>query len=125
MKTSELTGTALDWAVASCECHAPSIGYNNRVMVHPSKFRLQTAEWVWFQPSTNWEQGGPIIKEEKITVGYDHESTNIWIADKLNLTNEFFFTEKGSTPLIAAMRCYVASKLGDDVKIPNELAKEV
>jgi hypothetical protein len=47
------------------------------------------------------------------------------IADKLNLTNEFFFTEKGSTPLIAAMRCYVASKLGDDVKIPNELAKEV
>jgi hypothetical protein len=27
----------------------------------------------------------------------------------------------GSTPLIAAMRCYVASKLGDEVEIPKEL----
>lgn len=27
----------------------------------------------------------------------------------------------GPTPLIAAMRCYVASKLGDEVEIPEEL----
>ncbi len=27
----------------------------------------------------------------------------------------------GPTPLIAAMRCYVASKLGDEVDIPEEL----
>jgi hypothetical protein len=27
----------------------------------------------------------------------------------------------GDTPLIAAMRCYVASKLGDEVEIPKEL----
>ena len=28
----------------------------------------------------------------------------------------------GPTPLIAAMRCYVASKLGDEIEIPEELA---
>lgn len=28
---------------------------------------------------------------------------------------------EGPTPLIAAMRCYVASKLGDEVDIPEEL----
>ena len=28
---------------------------------------------------------------------------------------------EGDTPLMAAMRCYVASKLGDDVEIPEEL----
>lgn len=28
---------------------------------------------------------------------------------------------KFNTPLIAAMRCYVASKLGDDVDVPEEL----
>lgn len=28
----------------------------------------------------------------------------------------------GPTPLIAAMRCYVASKLGDEVEIPEELS---
>lgn len=27
----------------------------------------------------------------------------------------------GPTPLIAAMRCYVASKLGDNVEIPEKL----
>jgi hypothetical protein len=27
----------------------------------------------------------------------------------------------GHTPLIAAMRCYVASKLGDEVEIPEGL----
>jgi hypothetical protein len=27
----------------------------------------------------------------------------------------------GPTPLIAAMRCYVASKLGDEVEVPDEL----
>ncbi len=27
----------------------------------------------------------------------------------------------GPTPLIAAMRCYVASKLGDEIEIPEEL----
>lgn len=29
--------------------------------------------------------------------------------------------QKGPTPLIAAMRCYVASRLGDEVEIPEEL----
>jgi hypothetical protein len=34
---------------------------------------------------------------------------------------EFEFEEEGPTPLIAAMRCYVASKLGDYIDIPEEL----
>ena len=29
--------------------------------------------------------------------------------------------QSGDTPLIAAMRCYVASKLGDTVELPEEL----
>jgi hypothetical protein len=34
------------------------------------------------------------------------------------------FFQKGPTPLIAAMRCYVTLKLGDEVEVPEEL-KEV
>ena len=30
----------------------------------------------------------------------------------------------GPTPLIAAMRCFVASKLGDEVDVPDELIKQ-
>jgi hypothetical protein len=31
------------------------------------------------------------------------------------------YQEHGPTPLIAAMRCFVASKLGDEIEIPKEL----
>lgn len=49
LKTSELTGAALDWAVAKCE---GAVGMNDRL--------------AWYTPSTNWAQGGPIIEREKI-----------------------------------------------------------
>jgi hypothetical protein len=37
------------------------------------------------------------------------------------LLSENEFACFGDTPLIAAMRCYVASKLGDEVEVPAEL----
>jgi hypothetical protein len=36
-------------------------------------------------------------------------------------SNDYHNRQHGPTPLIAAMRCYVASKLGDAVEIPEEL----
>ncbi len=104
MKVSELQGAALDWAVAKCEgldYWQPEIG--------PS------------QPdySTDWLSGGPIIEREGIHIKR-HPSD--WIA----LPYDSVFSEEayqqGPTPLIAAMRCYVISKLGDEVEVPNELA---
>ena len=67
-----------------------------------------------YHPSTNWSQGGPIIEREGITLrcglhGWDAE------------LEEFDAISHGPTPLIAAMRCLVASKLGDEVEIPEEL----
>jgi hypothetical protein len=103
MKTYELFGAALDWAVAKCEgldYWQPEIG--------PS------------QPdySTDWSQGGPIIEREKISIALDEEEP--WCAFKEEDTDiQSFYS--GPTPLIAAMRCYVASKLGDEVDVPEEL----
>jgi hypothetical protein len=66
-------------------------------------------------PSTDWAQGGPIIERNLITIFRRDEE---WFAySSLSLTTDFH----GDTPLIAAMRCYVASKLGDDINIPEEL----
>ena len=98
MKTSELTGVALDWAVSECEG-----------LLHDDG----TVSDYW-QPSELWEQGGLIIERERIEVR-PYDGVN-WIATD-NLTNHTV----GATPLIAAMRCYVASKLGDDIDIPEEL----
>jgi hypothetical protein len=111
MKTSKLTGAALDWAVAKCEgLLLPDGGnlqtFNKQLRAHPAK--LGTL----YTPSIDWAQGGPIIEREGIAIGKSWEG---WKA----------FTEtsggEGPTPLIAAMRCYVASKLGDEVELPEGL----
>lgn len=101
MKTSELTGAVLDWAVAKCE----GFKYPNDPV---------------FKPSTNWAHGGPIIEREMIET---HALDGEWeayseIAGDGNWDENI---QSGPTPLIAAMRCYVASKLGDDVDVPKEL----
>jgi len=117
MRVSELTGAALDWAVAKCEGIELIGGRYNRLLVdgHMSRGQEMMAP---YKPSTDWAQGGPIIEREGITVARrGKHSFSPWGA----VLQEFEFDEEGPTPLIAAMRCYVASKLGDEVEVPEEL----
>ena len=102
MKTSELTGVALDWAVAK------AIGEYKPVAV--PKY------------SSDWAQGGPIVEREKIDLSWDVELAHKdgWWRAEIDVMYE----SEGQTPLIAAMRCYVASKLGDEVEVPDELLGE-
>jgi hypothetical protein len=117
MKTSELTGAALDWAVAKCEELLLIDGgnlqiFNKQLRAHPAK--LGTL----YTPSTDWSQGGPIIEREGIGTFKEDVA---WVA---TLPRASWLMELcGPTPLIAAMRCYCASKLGDTVEIPEELIK--
>jgi hypothetical protein len=107
MKTSELTGPALDWAVAKCE--GMSVEYIDDGITQCLLMSMGGR----FNPSTNWAQGGPIIEREKITLEWTGENWMAYIWHDV----EFF----GPTPLVAAMCCYVASKLGDDIDIPEGL----
>jgi hypothetical protein len=103
MKTSELAGAALDWAVQIAE------GY---VQPDPIAFAKNI-----FTPSTDWAQGGPIIEREGITVSDGSPVNGLeWMACDRGSTH----IQHGPNYLIAAMRCYVASKLGDDVDVPEE-----
>ena len=82
------------------------------------------AESMRFTPSTDWAQGGPIIEREEIGI-----KRNAPCSDGRRWEASPSITAKGAggrwgyghTPLVAAMRCYVASKLGDVVEIPEEL----
>ena len=112
MKTSELTGAALDWAVAKCEQYPMGIWYDEDGM--PMIRDDEVPEWA---PSTNWTQGGPIIERERISAGTNEDD---WCAD-ITSGETGFIRGFGSTPLVAAMRCYVASKLGDEVEVPEGL----
>lgn len=137
MRTSELTGAALDWAVAKCE--DPDLVWDESSegfvfsMDNPLCFLSE------FEPSADWYQGGPIIEREGI--GIYRECTRDWerVPAPLSpgttweaIAGTYYVGEhecpgahgvtcEGPTPLIAAMRCFVASRLGDEVDIPQEL----
>ena len=100
MKVNELMGAALDWAVAKCEGNTGNFGIDG------------------YSPSTNWSQGGPIIEREEISVNW---ANGQWEAHTVTDDDNFDQIEYALTPLIAAMRCYVASKIGDDIEVPMEL----
>jgi hypothetical protein len=105
IKTSELQGPALDWAVAACEGYA-GIALQERTNTD------------WYSPSTNWAQGGPIIEREKIRLDTTWNCEDGYWSARMDTVGGWWL---GDTPLIAAMRCYVASKLGDNIDIPEEL----
>ena len=113
MKNTELTGAALDWAVAQAE-GLLAFGYRTdgeRFAVEESDGQIEG-----FMPSTDWSQGGPIIEREKIDVMFEGPE---WYA--YMRWEDKTLQYDGPTPLIAAMRCYVASKLGDEIEIPKEI----
>jgi hypothetical protein len=120
IKTNELTGAALDWVVAQCEkvrLH-PSIQAHGKLEVHFS----QPLGCLPYSPSTDWSQGGPIIEREQINLvhhGFDGDS--VWWAAIGDASDEETLGYSGLTPLIAAMRCFVASKLGNEVDVSEEL----
>jgi hypothetical protein len=108
IKTSELTEAALDWAVAKCleiEWWAAEDPRDGLFFDRDRTMR--------FSPSTNWSQGGPIFERERINPEpFEDINGEQWCAN-----GEW----DSPTPLIAAMRCFVASRLGDEVDIPEEL----
>lgn len=118
IKTSEATNTQINWLVATCEgagddWHSYEPFFWDGVAV----INVQGHD-VNYRPSTNWAQSGPIIEREEITLDKEarmQDAPVVWLA---NCGRGFV---SGPTPLIAAMRCYVASKMGDEVDVPEEL----
>jgi hypothetical protein len=147
MKTQDLTGPALDWAVAKAEGTLPV--HNTIVAFRPfepdmdeDEHFLCTADddahareqcenaypgceiigvfkCVVGKYSSRWDMAGPIIERERIEFKYTGTAMEFvaWLNGGLSTKHDCY----GPTPLIAAMRCYVASRLGDEVEIPEEL----
>ena len=123
MKTHELTGTALDWAVAHC------VEWSKKFPIFVDGAPASKGNY-----STDWSLAGEIIDREDIAMS--SKPDGLWAAYAPKGTRlvqhggravEVFnwtFKQEGYTPLIAAMRCYVASKLGDEIELPEELDHE-
>lgn len=134
---NELSGIALDWAVTSivapdallygvgdwresrCRGGAPGGEYPHRY-------------------GSSWAQGGPIIEAEGILLRAirqpGHELDGVWLAMPAARAGtctmvswvRHLFKDKGrpgfwpgETALVAAMRCFVASKLGNEIELPE------
>ena len=136
LKTCVLKGEALDWAVAKCEGIKVQMYHQYlQETATQNNYPQEKMEWLFSihknvvvmvdgvanphlrhtltMYSTDWAYGGPIIEREIKTLERDGDG---WFA-----RTQQGFTALGATPLEAAMRCYVASKLGNEIDIPKEL----
>lgn len=122
VKVTEASGAVLDYLVAKCE------GVNEEAFLlfheptEPSD--LDTHGFPEFHYSTIWSQGGPIIEREEI--GTERRAPCMkgeeWEAmGSITAKGAGYRYAVGPTPLIAACRCYVASKLGEEAEVPEEL----
>lgn len=115
IKVSELIDDALNWAV--CRARYPEADMSaTHVWLYTGDGE---DDFLIEKTSTDWSQGGLIIDQEKISVIH-MEGTQHWVARKFQPTCDTTPKSEGPTLLIAAMRCYVASKLGDEVDVPED-----
>lgn len=119
IKTAELTGKALCYSV--CMLEMPHLVWGETIGIHHASDQVvvpELKEPLCYSPFMGWSQGGPVIERERLSIMSDyHEIKKGWLGETYNGQAREF----GSTPLIAALRCYVADKMGDEVEIPEEL----
>lgn len=122
MKVSELKDHYLDYWVAKANNLTPQLNLEGK---YPGRqvFRsyVNAGASGIYAPSSNWTQGGPIIEQERICVSGPGPMGGP--------NPEYYWTAfidtgsyaggghngHGRTPLIAAMRCFVASRFGEEV----------
>ena len=119
IRVSEATNTQLDWLVAKCE-GATSIRFDGEFWRVESDYEEYLGNLDY---TADWSQMGPIIERETISVMHRHRPPlhpegDSWNAVILSSNKRGWY---GPTPLIAAARCYVVSKLGETVEVPEEL----
>lgn len=115
VKVNEAERETLDYMVAMAEGLGLGLTKEDRFL---EIFLHQNRKGYGYCYSRSWLQGGPIIEREGISLTQFSDYPQ-WTAK-----HPHSICYDGNTPLIAAMRCYVASKLGDECDIPDELMKE-
>ncbi|HCG1294837.1 TPA: DUF2591 family protein [Pseudomonas aeruginosa] len=116
VKTCDLEGTALDWAVAVIE------GYD--LMKHPFRRAfIPNLGYCDYSPSTNWTFGGPLIEKHMVRTHYAADTEKRADAGCIAQTWRPYAEAYGRTLLIAACRAIVTARLGETINVPAELIK--
>ena len=121
VKVSELIGAALDWAVAKVE--GGTDPWHDTIatwwITLDYKDRALRKGWAQsFCPSTDWAHGGPILDKMFAEYQFGYEDGEYFVGNP----GLYLY---GPTSLVAAMRCLVASELGNEIEVPDELVGAV
>lgn len=126
VKVAELSGLSLCYAVSMIENPHLVWGITSGIHAHSPVIVIpDMPEPDCYSPYTDWAMCGPIIEREKITIRYT--GSLLGFCAHMKTGNGKFtelppdFVQYANKPLIAAMRCYVASKMGEEVEIPDNL----
>ena len=128
VKTSELSGRALGWAVASCFGHECDED-NNPIWFDEDGYMED------YEPWRDWAQGGPLIEREGICISKRYAPVFLpeGAAPVIECVAQYFIPPHsalevhrsyGPTPLVAAMRCFLAAQVGDTIEVPDALVTE-
>ena len=118
MKVVDLDGVALDYWVAIADGWGP-VWYvveggplrESVAVAHPNRTAI-----LGYAPSTDWSLGGPIIERKGITLRFrGADLRGRWSARAVNVDHSSIIEVFGPAPLIAAMRCFVGSRFGEEV----------
>ena len=129
VNVAEVSGVVLDYMVAMALGHnivwdgiAYWISDLNTSKLIGSKWKVCGKPCGW-SPSTYGGDGMPIIEQLRSDSAYqlliESDGDNVHVLSWPSA--HVHFSGYGTTILIAAMRCYVASKLGPEVEVPDEL----
>lgn len=117
VKTAELAGPALDWAVAK------SMGFDiTRIDRHCIAARYWShagtaVELSDYNPSINWRYGGTLIDKFQIEILFAGGMAYSKLSGSMGAGG------CGQTPLVAACRAIVMNNLGDEVEVPADLVE--
>lgn len=114
VKTAELSGYALDWAVGvACKDSEPRLYQDIRGFWLIGPFGKP------WNPSVDWSQGGPLI--EKFGIEFKRVPLQPPIYSMLAGLNTGVDWALGETHLVAACRAIVGMQMGVTVQVPEEL----
>lgn len=142
-KSHELSGAALDWAVAyaiggdvrnypamdgaphweargeevSVFSNPPGTTYRPRIGWIGEPHPAWKGDTRW-RPSTDWNQGGPLIDKHIVYMDSHHEGEEKYAVSREPIR----YRIGGPTYLVAAMRSIVRANLGDEVDVPEEFS---
>lgn len=124
IKISEAVGPVLDWMVAKCEggydlqlrsTYGAKTAWQYTMRDEEDNLRMDKFYLADTSYSTDWTLGGPILQH--------HISELIDCADDgWEACCNGTYGATGNTALEAVCKAYVASKLGDEVEVPDGLA---